>query len=163
MKGQDIFLLMVAGLTIPFSLLLLRTRRLVYGAYLFFALLLLAALLFLLAGGDFPAIAQLLVYVGGILILLLFGIMLTGQREEGQPVSAVGQGIGTLLLLLALAGPLAALVQALPAGPLPPPRAQLSAEIGILLLTRYLPALELLGLLLLVALVGAAWVARRDQ
>jgi NADH-quinone oxidoreductase subunit J len=162
MQGKDLFLLIVAGLTLPLSLLLLRTRRLVHAAYLFFALLLLAALLFFLAGGDFPAIAQLLVYVGGILILLLFGIMLTGQREEGQPASTIGQAAGALLLLLALAGPLAAMIQALPAG-LPPPRAQLSAEIGILLLTDYLPALELLGILLLVALVGAAWVARRDQ
>ena len=126
--------------------------------------------LYAMLGSDFLALTQIIVYVGGILILLVFGVLLTG-RAKGQlgletPINAVpGVLAGTALLLgLLLAiygsdfGPAKNLAE------MPTPKTTVAA-LGRDLLTedQYLFPFELVSVFLLVSLVGAAYLVRRKR
>ena len=126
--------------------------------------------LYALLGSEFLALTQVIVYVGGILILLVFGVLLTG-RAKGQlglekvtnTVPAVLAGTALLLgLLLAIHGsdfgPPRTLAE------LPAPKYTVSA-IGRDLLAedQYLFPFEFVSVFLLVALVGAAYLVRRKR
>lgn len=140
------------------------SRNLVYAAF---------ALLFTLAGvaglygflaADFLAVLQVLVYVGGILVLILFGVVFT-QRIQGGAV-----GAGSLNTPMgALIGVLVFLVLFIPFGVGFAWRfaGDRVAEptiggIGDLLLSRHLLPFEAASVLLLVVLIGAAAVARKE-
>ena len=120
---------------------------------------------FLLLGAEFVGITQILVYIGAIVVLFLFGIMLTRapigknlaahQLELGHPVSVIALLIGGLLELHArstLPRP------AVPADAVPQTTAQVSDSI----FGQYLIPFEVVSMLLLAALVGAIVIARRD-
>ena len=66
--------------------------------------------LFFLLGGDFLGAVQLIVYVGGILILVVFGVMLTAQGPFVQMKTAAGEWVIAMVVGLALLGLLAACV-----------------------------------------------------
>lgn len=146
------------------------TRNLIYAGFgLFFALTAVAAL-FVMAGADFPALAQIIVYVGGILVLLLFGVMLS-QRETGpMPATPVANFLPALGLCLLLGGGIVwafrkvdfGTARPLEAHPAPDGLTQV-AWLGKLLLTDYLVAFELASVLLLLALIGAAYLTRYEQ
>ena len=123
--------------------------------------------LYALLGADFVALTQVLVYVGGILVLLVFAILLT-QRVRGR-FEPEGQG---KLLYPILAG-VAVFVGLFLAmrrtdwrvGAPPGDPAPTTAEIGRALLDpeRYLVPFELASVLLLAALIGAAYLVRRRR
>lgn len=106
---------------------------------------------------------QLVVYVGGILILLLFGVMLTNKITHVQiktgtlqiVPAAVGVGLLAGILAAALFNTQWKSVETV----LPNSTAQ---SLGYLLITDYALVFELLGILLLIALIGAASMARRN-
>jgi len=157
-----------AGLIVLSALVILMTRNVLYAAFSLLLTFLGIAAVYVLAGADFLAITQILVYVGGIMVLMIFGVMLT-NKVAGKPVRTqhhnqfwglvVG---GTLFYLLArsvLASNLAAtpwmknqeIVQTSTVQPL-----------GIQLMSDFIFPFELTGILLLVALIGAAYVAQRQ-
>ena len=157
-----------AILSLGSGIFILLTRNLMYAAFALFLALLGVAALFVLAGADFLAVTQLMVYVGGILVLLIFGIMLTrpadpeatsqtpnrvlvalGRRFWGVAVSMVLFGV--LLLVIAQAN-FALGGDALNS------RSTIRT-LGIELMTTHLLPFEIAGILLLVALIGAAYLA----
>lgn len=153
------------------------------------AVLLLATLsgvagLFVLLGADFLGFVQVLVYIGGILILLMYGVMLTERdpvllsrvKEQALVAPALIAAIFILLpvfyVSMQIAGPTAAEVGAdgAPAYEMPHPLAhelpapETSARgIGQLLMTDFILPFEVISLLLLAALIGAAYIARMEQ
>lgn len=139
-----------------------------YAAFALFLTLLGIAALYVLAGADFLAITQLLVYVGGILVLLIFGIMLTRSPDKNatsQTPNRVrvesGHRFGGLALGFILFGVLlTVLFQAdfHQDTPLLYSHSTLHT-IGVELMTNHLLPFEIAGILLLVALVGAAYLA----
>ena len=66
-----------AAITVAGGLLLALARNLIHAAFLLFVVLFGVAGLYVFAHAEFLAVAQVIVYVGGILILLIFGVMLT--------------------------------------------------------------------------------------
>ena len=150
---------------------ILLTRNLVRAAFALFAAFLGQAALYVFAGAEVLAVGQVIVYVGGVLILLLFGVMLT-QRSLPSALAQVPTmprtGLRTVLGgFLAAAAVVAGLLVAFPPRVLSPaataavgPSGQAVRQLGVLALTDYLLAFELLSVLLLVALVGAAALAR---
>ena len=127
-----------------------------------FFLLTAIAGIFSLYGAMLPAVSQLIVYVGGILILLLFGIMLSRKSTEEEPTSRLIQLFPALVVCVALlAGGVYALSQI--KGNFPAQRMELTQvveQIGISLLSKHLLLLEALSVLLLAALVAALWISR---
>lgn len=122
------------------------------------------AVLYGLLAADFVAVIQVLVYVGGILVLLLFAVMLTGQIETAQrSARSAGLWLGSLagLALVALLVPLALKA---------PWQKSAAAEydhttafIGTALLTKDLLPFEVLSVVLLGVVIGAVVIARRRK
>ena len=140
------------------------SRNLIYCAVgLLFTLASVAAI-YVLLGADFLAATQILVYVGGILVLLLFGIMLsvkfTGIELRGGTVQMLPGLVVVGLLFVILARMifrsqwnLQPLSEVMPT----------TKMIGQRFMTDYLIPFELASVILLVALIGAAYMARKER
>lgn len=127
------------------------------------------AVMFLFAGADFLAGAQVVIYVGGVTILILFAIMLTHwlyqvklkdvRRNLVVPILVCA--LGLLPFLYRATQQLAQRIQATPPQNLQAFQATpKTAVIGEALLNQYLLPFEAITILLLGALVGAVWIAR---
>jgi NADH-quinone oxidoreductase subunit J len=164
MNPEAVVFYVFAALTVGAAAVVVLARSLIYSAFaLLFAFFGVAGL-YVLLGADFLATTQLLIYVGGILVLLLFGVMLTHKLYDLDLRSEVTQflpgiivcvGIFAVLTLIALktqwaVGP----------GRMPAPTTR---EIGRLFLSTYLLPFEAASVLLLVALMGAAMIVRRRK
>lgn len=131
-----------------------------------------------LIGAEILATLQILVYVGAIMVLFLFVIMLIAVREENfeSPLSNIGRAIIAVCLAVAFLFQFAMLVQARSGkGDLNPHAQPVTAiEAGkpitesahvtaVMLFREYLVAFELISILLLVAVVGAIMLAKRNR
>ena len=117
--------------------------------------------LFLFLHADFLAATQVLIYVGGVLVLLLFGIMLTQKMVEGDLRTGRIQFVPAIVAMAILMGFLLFLIFKTPWHVLPPANFEHStAGIGVLLMTEWLLPFEVASILLLAALVGAVSIAR---
>jgi NADH-quinone oxidoreductase subunit J len=160
---QGVFFFM-AAFTVGASLLVVLARNIVHCAIaLVFAFFGVAAL-FVLLDAEFLAAAQVLLYVGGITILLLFAIMLT-SRISARGVKVMNEQVGiAALVVLAIFGLMAfANLKGFPAVVPPLIMSNNTASLGKLLLTTYVLPFEVVSLLLLAAMVGAIVLARRER
>lgn len=146
------------------AIALVLVRNVFYGALLLIVCLLAVAGIYVLAFAEFVAITQILIYAGGILVVIIFGIMLTSKISEKPLVvehAFIFSGI------LAAAGCFALLVFVLSKEsfiqktPAPGQSIQFNHvnTIGISLFGKYMLPFEIAGLLLLMALIGASVVA----
>jgi NADH-quinone oxidoreductase subunit J len=159
----DIIFYLFATITVLSAFFVVSNRNIVYSAFFLLFTFFGVAGIYVLLGADFVAIVQLIVYVGGILILLLFGVMLTNKITNVEiktgTINIYPAVIGVGLLSGSL---LAALItskwKTFPTeAPLPT-----TAALGTMLLQEYSLVFELLGIILLIALIGAASIARRE-
>ena len=140
-------------------------NNIVYSAFLLGGVFMSVAGLYLLLNASFVAAAQILVYVGAVNVLILFAIMLVNKREELKPIK--GLQLRRILSGLVCSGLLILLIRVdlTTIWDLPGPNAigELSTErIGEHLFTDYLLPFELASVLLLMAMIGAIVLARRD-
>ncbi|MFA5659636.1 MAG: NADH-quinone oxidoreductase subunit J [Oscillospiraceae bacterium] len=160
----DLIFYLFAFVTIGSALVVVASKNIIYSAFSLMFTFFGVAGLYVLLGADFLAIVQIMVYVGGILVLLLFGVMLTNRITNVEIKSGstkialgiIGLSIFSAILFSVMIGTEWKSVQS------PMPETTLYG-IGKLLLTQYILIFELLGILLLVALIGAASIARRDK
>jgi NADH-quinone oxidoreductase subunit J len=153
-----------------FAVLVVSTRNTVHSVlYLVLNFLAIAALYVLLTA-QFLAVIQVLVYAGGIVVLYLFVVMLVNLKRPPEDHSAPQrQGwIGFALAGLVLVE-LGAIITVGRIAPQPGPNMELSdlavnnvERIGMLLYTDYLIPFEVASMLLLVAMVGAIILAKRE-
>ena len=121
------------------------------------------AALYVLLDAEFLAAVQVLIYVGGITILLLFAIMLTSRIS-----SAATRVINDQVLLSAIAavgllvGLIYAAVRGIPALSGPPRLPETAPFLGRALLTTYALPFEVVSILLLAGMVGAIVLARKE-
>jgi NADH-quinone oxidoreductase subunit J len=143
------------------ALLSVTTRHVVHAALWLVVSLGAVAGCYLVLGAELVALVQLLVYVGAIVVLVLFALMLTrapiGPNREidtsrGHRLLAAALGAGTTALLLAVLLPVAGPARERPGGS--------STELAAQLFGTWVWPFEVLSLLLLVALVGAFAVSR---
>jgi NAD(P)H-quinone oxidoreductase subunit 6 len=160
MAGTIIFYLL-AALTVLSALGVALSRNILHSAFSLLGTLAGVAGLYFMLGADFVAVVQLLVYVGGILVLILFAVLLTRDitdiKVSNLSVSLLA-GLPVALLLLGLV-----LQIALRA---PYPKVALASaptvhRLGDALLREYLLPFEIASVVLLMALVGAMIIARR--
>jgi len=116
--------------------------------------------LFMLQRADFLAVTQVLVYVGGVSVLIVFAIILT--EREGEPLSAAVNRRMVPAALLTAAGLTLVLLSVLRRTTFAesPPVTISARDLGEAMLNRYLVPFEAVSLLLLVALVGALLIVR---
>ena len=152
-----------AIVTVGSAAVVVLSRMLIYNAFALLFTFFGVAGLYVLLGADFLAATQLLIYVGGILVLLLFGVMLTHKiydldlrTETTQLASGLIVAAGLFVILTATV--LRTQWMSVPRTPAPT-----TAEIGRLFLGQYLLPFEAASVLLLVALLGAAMIVRRRR
>lgn len=162
MNIYDIIFYLFAAITLISAFLVVTNRNIVYSAFFLLFTFFGVAGIYVLLGSDFVAIVQLIVYVGGILILMLFGVMLTNKitnvEIKSGTINLLPASIGVGLFSGAL---LAALLNApwkIGNTEVPVPS---TGILGTMLIEEYVILFELLGIILLIALIGAASIARR--
>ncbi len=161
MTIEEILFWFFGGVALLSALGIIFSRNVIHGALLLVLSLLSLAAIFILFGAEFLAVVQILVYAGGIVVLMVFGIMLTKRQSEGNLKSS-SQYIVPATLIGALTFYLLFRViskTSIPQQALKPSSTQVQ-EIGIQLMTTNLIAFELIAYLLLVVLVGAAFIAK---
>lgn len=175
MLFANILFMISALITLSFAFMVVYTKNIMHACiYLLFTLLGMAGL-YASMGAEFVAVTQIMVYVGGIVVLMLFAVMLTGGKDfksRGQellrltPVmgnnkSYVSAGAIVVILLLGLYKLYSLL-------PIIVQKKNLDNQttvdqLGKLLLTDHVLVFELSSVLLLGALIGAAIIARPED
>jgi NADH-quinone oxidoreductase subunit J len=163
MVAQHIAFGVIAAVVIGGALLVVTTNNVVRAALYLVAVLAGVGASFLLLGAEFVGITQILVYIGAIVVLFLFGIMLT-RAPIGRELRLTGNNwpVG-IVVGLALAGVLGySLIDAFGSEKLPPGSHQLTADVSDSIFSTYLVPFEVVSVLLLAALVGAIVLARKE-
>ena len=158
----DAVFYLLCGLTISSAAIMVFSSNIIHNAIGLLFTFVGVSGIYAMLGADFLAATQLLIYVGGILVLLLFGVMLS-QRVSG--IAMRTDAIQLVPALLVSVGIIAILIRVLlsnnwnitSAAEMTPT----VRTIGNLLMTKYLIPFEIVSVLLLAALVGAAFLGRR--
>lgn len=168
------FIALASGLFIAVS------KNLVRSVFMFFVTLMSLAGLYVLALADFIAITQIVVYVGGILVLIVFAFMLSGretlsnlQQQQGKFISIKKLPAILLALLFFIVminvlfktdfNNLPWIQTAISQKDTIGPGDAMIGNIGVGLMTRYLLPFEVISILLMMALVGAAHISRKEK
>jgi len=162
-----IVFIILALVSVAAALGMLFSRNAVYAALYLILNFVSVAVFYLILGGAFIAITQVAVYAGAIMVLFLFVIMLLGTEQLNQTQTLAWQrplaiilglilGIETLYIIFTQANPGSA-ASSTPAGFGSP------AAIGQVLFNQYLLPFEITSVLLLVAMVGAIVLSKREQ
>lgn len=151
-------------LTITAALMVVLSKNLIYAAMALLVTLLGVAAMYVFLWADFMAGTQVMIYIGGILILLLFGIMLTHKITSVRiSHTNMQRGVGALIVIAIFAG-LAWMINITPWLKVSAQEPQQTVhDIGTLLLTDFLLPFEVASVLLLGALIGAALLARKEN
>ena len=118
----------------------------------------------MLLNADFLAVTQILIYVGGILVLLLFGVMLTNKVIDVDMKTGVLQTWPAAIICGVTAGALLVVFWSTDWNVVREevPITSTTHTLGEMFMTSYLLPFEIASVVLLVALVGAAMIARKD-
>ena len=121
------------------------------------------ALMYALLGADFLAVAQLVVYVGAVMVLIIFAIFMTPGQIDVPGLVGPGQRIGALIVAGAV-GIISVIVVVTTPWKVRDTLLDIPTveSLGGLMLTRYVLPFEIASLLLTVALIGAIVIARED-
>jgi len=168
------FVVLASALTVAAS------KNLVRSIFMFFVTLFALAGLYVFALADFVAITQIVIYVGGVLVLMLFAFMLTNKEVLNNLQKSDGRFISFRKLPALLVSALFLLILVnviIKARPDSLAWIQASAQnanviqatdnmvpnIGVGLMTRYLLPFEAVSIFLMMALIGAAHLARKEE
>jgi NADH-quinone oxidoreductase subunit J len=154
---------LIAAITVVSAAGVAFSNNIVYSAFALMGTLMGAAGLFVMLAADFVAVVQVLIYVGGILVLTLFAVMLThriadvrvSNRSLGRLPSLVVVGVVGVVMSRAIAATTwhaAATKDAVPT----------TYGIGDAFLGEYILPFELASMVLLAALVGAVVLSRKE-
>ncbi len=161
---SDMLFYAFAGLTVFSAAGVAFSRNIVYSAFSLLGALLGIGALFVYLAADFLAVTQLLIYVGGVLVLVLFAVMLTSHIKDIHiSNSSVGlaAGLGAFLVTSVLLVVVAVKTPWKVVDPLPP-ASPTAATLGNLFLNEYVLPFEISSVVLLASLVGAVVMARKD-
>jgi len=154
---------LVAIITVGSALMVAFSRNIIYSAFSLLGTFAGIAGIYVFLGADFVAGVQLLIYVGGILVLILFAVMLTHRitdvqitnRAAGRIPALIITGVLIYLLIQTIRETSWVKVKEVVFQPT-------TAKIGDLFLDSYLLPFELASLVLLAALIGAVVISRKE-
>lgn len=164
MELFDIVFFVFACITLVSAFVVVFSKNIIYSAFSLLFTFFGVAGLYVLLHADFLAVTQILIYVGGILVLMLFGVMLTNKVVNVELKTGTMHTIPALILVAVVGGTLAGLFfSTWKEVGMPSTGVELTTtkSIGEMLMTGYLLPFEVASVVLLVALIGAAMYARR--
>jgi NADH:ubiquinone oxidoreductase subunit 6 (subunit J) len=145
-------------------------RNVFYAAIGLVVSLIAVAGLYVTLDADFLAVAQFMIYVGGIGVLIVFAVMMTAQLRRGSQTTRLwpgGLAIAGLLYLSLVSGIIQTdwniSADTVPTSPLVASAADEGVRLPDVLFSTYLLPFELAGVVLLVATIGALVIARDDS
>jgi NADH-quinone oxidoreductase subunit J len=167
-------------ITLASALFVAASKSLVRSVFMFFVTLLSLAGLYVLALADFVAITQIVIYVGGILVLILFAFMLSGKetlanlQQQNDRFISISKLPALLLAVLFFIvfinilfktdiNNLQWVNKAVSYKVDVKPDSPMTSNIGTGLMTTYLLPFEAISILLMMALVGAAHLSRKEK
>ncbi len=176
---QAMFYLM-GFITLASGLFIAISKNLVRSVFMFFVTLMALAGLYVLALADFIAITQIVVYVGGILVLIIFAFMLSGRetlanlQQQQSKFIRIKKLPAILLAVLFFIVMISVLFktnfdglpwiqQAIAQKNTIGTNDAMIGNIGVGLMTHYLLPFEAISILLMMALVGAAHISRKEK
>jgi NADH-quinone oxidoreductase subunit J len=171
--GQAIAFYVISACILGFAVLVVSTSDTVHSVLFLVIDFLFVAALYVLLGAQFLAVIQVLVYAGGIVVLYLFVVMLVNLKrppeahQDPHRRTKLGFGLAAAVLVefaaivaYSYVTPAAAATSA--AAPAAAPMAGNTEQVGWLLYTSYLIPFEVASMLLLVAMIGAIILAKRE-
>jgi NADH-quinone oxidoreductase subunit J len=168
--GQAIAFYTLSAFILGFAIMVVSTRNTVHSVLFLVLNFLFVAALYVLLGADFLAVIQVLVYAGGIVVLYLFVVMLVNLKREPEAhedprrLTRLGFGLGVAVLLEF--GAIGAYTSTQSPAPVAAnaamPMSGNTEQVGWLLYTSYLIPFEIASMLLLVAMIGAIVLAKRE-
>jgi NADH-quinone oxidoreductase subunit J len=154
---------LIALITVVSAGMVAFSRNIIYSAFSLLGTFMGVAGLYVFLGADFVAAVQLLIYVGGILVLILFAVMLTHRITDVQVTNRAAGRIPALIIIGAL---IYLLIETIKVTPWVKAKevvyAPTTATIGDLFLSAYLLPFELASLVLLGAMIGAVVLSRKE-
>ncbi|MBT28699.1 MAG: hypothetical protein CMO01_03480 [Thalassobius sp.] len=170
--GKILFFCFV-GLTVLPAIFIVFSKQILYIAFALMLSFLGVAGLYVFAGAEFIAVSQIMIYVGGILVLLLFGIMFTKRTSTRLLIAENRNALQGGITGLAIFGSMAWIFSKVDFSKINSLQEQASTEVrpaeenlrslGISLMTEYVLAFEVAGILLLAALIGAVFIAGKKN
>ena len=165
MSAELILFLLFAAAAVGGAVSLILQRHPIHSALSLIVVMVSLAALYLLMGAEFVAAVQVIVYAGAIMVLFVFVIMLLNAgTEERTDASALAKYVGVpaaCLLTVAMAWRLAQGVRSLGTSPAAE-KAVDTRELSLLLFRDYVLPFELTSVLILIAIMGAVVLAKRD-
>lgn len=153
----------VAALVLGSALIVAMSRNIVHSAFALLLTFFSVAGIYVFLSAEFLAVAQVVIYVGGILVLILFAVMLTNKvKDVNLSNPSAPPYIATPLVMIIFAG-LLWLIMKTPWKTVGPQEIGTINDIGNALMGKYLLAFEVAAVLLLGALLGAAYLARKRK
>jgi len=169
--GEAIAFYTISAFILGFAIMVVSTKNTVHSVLFLVLNFLFVAALYVLLGAQFLAVIQILVYAGGIVVLYLFVVMLVNLKRPPEahedPHRMTRLGFGLAAAVLVELGAIAVYGSQIPARPPATPSAAIpvsgnTEQVGWLLYTNYLIPFEIASMLLLVAMIGAIILAKRD-
>ena len=159
----EIAFLAISALVIASAFWVVFSPNLIHSAVSLLFTLFGIAGLYIFLYADFLAGTQVVVYVGGILVLIIFGVMLTNRIDSPSiATSNANQFIGGLAAFAIFVMQIAVIFNTKWKTGYPQKQDSSTESIGWLLLNDYLLPFEIISILLLAALVGAALLSRKN-
>ena len=163
---QEVVFLLLGVIAVASAVAVVTTRNVVHAALYLVVTLSAAAGTYLMLTAEFVAWVQVLIYVGAVIVLILFGIMLTKAPIGGQNDVDSENRIPAAVVSLATAATLVTLVvQAFKDAYVDLAASKTGAggaEIGTALFSHYVLPFEIVSILLLAALIGSIVLSRRE-
>jgi len=168
--GEAVAFYVISAFVLIFAVLVVTAREAVHSVVFLVIDFLFVAALYALLGAEFLAIIQILVYAGGIVVLYLFVVMLVNLKRPPEAYSdphrhtKIGFAMAVAILLevgfISAKGYIGPSTASAAAAALPVTGN--TQEVGWLLYTSYLIPFEVASMLLLVAMIGAIVLAKRE-
>ena len=161
--AQNVAFGIIAAIMIVAALNVVRSNNVVHAALSLVAVMAGAAAQYLLLAAEFVAVTQVLVYIGAVMILFLFGVMLTRARVGRETdLNNKNWAIGVPVALLMLGVMAYVLIDGFGSDHLEPTGPVSTAELSDSIFKPFLLPFEALSFVLLAAVVGAIVLARKD-
>jgi NADH-quinone oxidoreductase subunit J len=159
-----LFFYFFALLTVISAFVVVFARNIVHAAFALMFTFFGVAALYVLLYADFVAVTQLLVYVGGILVLIIFGVMLTTRMFSVEMKTGTLNILPATIFTAILAGMLIFVFYVTDWGVVPDQEFDTTVYgIGTLLVNEFILPMQVAGVLLLVAMIGAVMMAARER
>tara|TARA_B100000686_G_C16777010_1_gene969153 strand:+ start:296 stop:793 length:498 start_codon:yes stop_codon:yes gene_type:complete len=163
MVAQNVFFAILALLMIVAAFKVVSTKNIVHAALWLVLVLAGVAGQFLLLGAEFVGVTQILVYIGAVIVLLLFGVMLTkASIGEEENINMPNRALPAVIATLMFAVMSYAIIDTYRGEKLPEETVTNAATVSDSIFSDFIIPFEAVSVLLLAALIGAVVIARKE-